>query len=1103
MNSDFRYLYFSVLDYTNSPITSGYTLPITPFTFIPKFDAGDNMVVSNTQIIWDFGDGTTSRDLTASHYYKIPGTYSVKCYFYGTSGIGYESSFTQNILVKDFISDTLVLSSKDNPIIRASRYENPFLISRFNSWQTYNSLSSEGATILLEVSGNSSPLLDVETYFQDKYSHLKASARFVTIDFNEALSSYDPVPVNTIKTINNKDIYVRLDNNNNIVYAKKEDLGSVLAGTSGQRLVYFTDDIVKTPDNKTIKPVNINISFDYNNFYDVDNVKYNIKDSYSVLNGTIQANFTPSIYYVEELNCMSFSTNGIDTEGNFNINTFEIGKNKFVGQQIPFVAKSKDFKGFTSKTWKKFALKNESETLVDNSIKFYLKDSKTNSIIPSAFDIYEDYGEFENYEKLGFFKGYIVPKISATDVRICCDVKTSGETFIPTNTKYLFVTSPQSVSAMRVELLHDYASNIFDPIGSTKTILDTVNLSGMYAGIVIPKYVDRNITYAFWAVDSDQDLVSKIDFETNITTKINLPSGTSPSFLAADSVGDIWVTLYDSLSVCKLSSNGDILFYTTPSATNVDYNSNSFYIPNSGAAGSNSIMPAIVDTDMNDNAWVIYNFTLSSFACKYDQNGNLLNTYDIPTDYIAYDLICSRENISWILLKNKNSHLNDGLLKINQTTNTQSFIQIDHKVWSFANDINENLWFIANESDILKMPFGDDNVYFVKTLTSSSNNIIVDSNFNGIATTTQGDLLIFDYADKNIKIFNIRQLDNNSNTATPVIFDLSDISAPAGSYQNFINSKGDCTGLKYTQKYLYSTPMFDQQGCCSNIFNIYAPDSRNIAKINENFDMSAQMKNFALQESLRDSNILFDDFIKQSIGSREEDPTSLGKKIYEKISNFVDNNAFIDTCNVDKLNSLHKMLNENLYIFNTNNFPSNISRLLDLFSIKLSKLKGSRNAFNENFDTKGYNGNTDIRYGRNLGNELDFFTTILTGGIDGHIVAHERFSNSYTLCNTNVLTANYIDSINKTYSLSSYSPTWGWSLVLPQIYNQEDIIKYYTFYTHISTTSNEQLEGIINWSDKFTTVSESVSSYDDWWSQAENIITKELMLGLELLSSNT
>lgn len=1103
MNTDFRYLYFDVLDYTNSQITSGYTLSITPFTFIPKFDSGDVQVVSNTRIIWDFGDGTTSRDITATHFYKIPGTYSVKCYFYGASGIGYESSFTQNILVKDYISDTLVLSSRPTPIIRSSYYENPFLVSRFNSWQTYNSLSSEGATIVLEASGNTSPILDLEKYFSDKYSHLKPNARFVTIDFNETLSSYEAIPVNTIKTLNNKDIYVKLDDDKNIIFCNKSDSGSTLAGTSGQRLVYFTDDSVRMPVNDTIKPINITISFDYNNFYDVDNIKYNLKDNYAVLNGTTQAIFSPSIHYIEDINCMSFSTNGIDSEGSFLTNVFDIGKNKYVGQQIPFVAKAKDVNNFTSKSWPKFTLKKENEPLVQNSIKFYLKDATTNTIIPSAFDVYEDYGEFENYIDLGFFKGYIVPKISASNVRICCDVYANNFGFRPVDTKHILLSNPQSVSAMRVNLAHDSTTGKFDKNGSSKTIANTVNLSGMYASITVPKYENTNITHTFWTVDSDRDIVAKIDFDTNNTTQVALPSGSSPSFLAADSKGDVWVTLHDSVSVCKLSSNGNILFFATPSAVNVNYNSNTLYIPNSGAAWSNSITPAIVDIDKNDNAWVVYNFPLSSFVCKYDKDGSLLNEYSVPVNFIANDIICTPDDISWILLKNKNNQSNDGLLKINQVNNQQTFIDIPYKVWAFTNDILKQLWFIADTNSLLKKPSNQDVVYFAKTLPSASNNSIYDSHFNGIASTTQGDLLIINNKDKQINVYNLFELENDPTLATPILYDIPDITPSPGSIQDFINSRGDCTGFKYIQKYVFINPFFYKQGCCSNIFNINSNESMGIAKINENFDMSAQIKNFAFQETLKDSSVLFDDFIKNALGSSEDTPNLIGKKIYEKIANFVDNNTFIDTCNIDKLNSLHKMLNENLYIFNTYNFPANITRLLDIFSIKLSKLKGSRNLFDENFDTKGYNNNSNTLYGKNLGEELDFTTTTLSAGIDGNIVAYERFSNSYMICNTNVLTADFIDPINKIYALSSYDPVWGWSLVLPQTYTQEDITKYYTFYQYKSGYSGEQLEGIINWSDKFTTMSEAVTSYSDWWSDAENIITRELMLGLELLSSNS
>ena len=1098
--SDYRFLYFDVLDYTNSHTTSGYTLPITPFTFIPKFDSGDDKSVSNTRILWDFGDGTTSRDITASHYYKIPGTYSVKCYFYGASGIGYESSFCQNILVKDYISDTLVLSAKNNAIIRASHYENPFILTRFNSWQTYNTLSSQGASITLHVSGNSAPLLDIDSYQNDKYAHLKSSSRFVVIEFNELLSSYDAIPVNEIFTKNNKEIYVKLDSNKNIVFCNSSDSGSVIAGTSGQRTIYYTDDYSKPPQGSVIPQTLITASFNFKNFYDNDSIKYNINSDYTVLNSLYTVSYAPRIYPQDKLGCVKFSTNGIDSEGNFNTSTFNIGKNKFVGQKIPFIAKLKDEDNFSSKSWPKFTLKKEDERLSQNSIKFYLKDTNTNTIIPSAFDIYEDYDEFNTYDKLGFFKGYIIPKIPIKNATICCDFATTSESFYIANTEHVIVTNPQSTYLFKFDLAYNIIDNLLIEENVTKTLFDTSSLSGMYASIIVPRYESNSIEYNYWTIDSDQDLVAKIDIENNIVTTINLSSGSSPSFLAADGNGDIWVTLYDSISVCKLSSSGDILFYTVPDLLNHDYSSNTFYISQSGAAGSNSILPAIVDIDTSNNAWVAYNYTLSSFICVYDTNGNLKTRINIDYPFIANGIICTSKGISWVLLKNLNNNGFDSLLKINQTNYQKSIYNFDYKLWDFTNDIDGNLWFIANTNQIVKFDTTFSEISLFTTLTSVSGQSI-DCNFNGIATTTQRDLLVFDNVDREIKVLKIYDTTGSPETNLKRI--KQDGISTTGFYQNFINSKGDSTGFRYSEKYLNSPVFFTKIGCCSNQFDIYPTAGEyDIAKLNENFDMHAQLKNFAFQETLRDSTTLIDDFFKSILGTTDEDPKQLGKKIYEKIANFVDNNVFIDTCNVEKLNALHKMLNENLYIFNTYNFPSNITRLLDLFSIKLSKLKGFRNQFNENFDTKGYSNDNDI-YGKNLGDELNFLTTTLTAGIDRSIIAYERFSKNYTICNTNVLTANYIDPVQKIYALSSYSPSWGWSLVLPYQYSPADITKYYTFYDSISSPSLEQIEGIINWSDKFTTISETVSSYSDWWNIAENVITRELMLGLELLSSNS
>ena len=187
---------------------------------------------------------------------------------------------------------------------------------------------------------------------------------------------------------------------------------------------------------------------------------------------------------------------------------------------------------------------------------------------------------------------------------------------------------------------------------------------------------------------------------------------------------------------------------------------------------------------------------------------------------------------------------------------------------------------------------------------------------------------------------------------------------------------------------------------------------------------------------------------------------------------------------------------------------------MDLFSIKFTKLRGSRNKYSTNFNSRGYSNYVDddenytvgVRYGRNRGAELDVYTTILTGGVDGYLVAFEKFSEQYHMVNTNLVSAGYVPYIDagaQTYALSSYDTQgrWGWGLVLPSNMVAEDLDKYYSFYTYISSTDDQQSSGLINWSDPNTTITENISSVDQWNSIIEDMITYTLAEGLELLSA--
>ena len=324
---------------------------------------------------------------------------------------------------------------------------------------------------------------------------------------------------------------------------------------------------------------------------------------------------------------------------------------------------------------------------------------------------------------------------------------------------------------------------------------------------------------------------------------------------------------------------------------------------------------------------------------------------------------------------------------------------------------------------------------------------------------------------------------------------LKSVSDTPANIQHKLNGYGDWNGFKYINKHNRSVAgEFKIEGN-SNKFSIYSSKygELSLRKLNENFDPESQIKAYRFQEYLVNSNIIFDNFIGTAIGDSTSSPTHLGKLIYERIANFTDNISNVDTCNIPALESMYSMFDESLYSFKNNdyNFPAELNRLVDIFSINFSKVKGSRNKFDQNFDRKGYN-SVDSIYGTNKGDELNFLTTILTAGID--IIAYEKFSESYQRINTNLLSSSYInflDPVNKTYCLSSYHKNWGWGLSLPDEYRNEQIPMYYQFFEYKNSYLDLQTEGLINWADPNTTISEKISSINDWNQIKNKMITNK------------
>jgi hypothetical protein len=268
----------------------------------------------------------------------------------------------------------------------------------------------------------------------------------------------------------------------------------------------------------------------------------------------------------------------------------------------------------------------------------------------------------------------------------------------------------------------------------------------------------------------------------------------------------------------------------------------------------------------------------------------------------------------------------------------------------------------------------------------------------------------------------------------------------------------------------------------TDYFNVIPQDFLNIIKKNEDYDAKETYKGLRFQEFLLDYNTLFDDFLGSILGDSESSYDTLGKKTYEKITNFIENTQDIDRSEIYQLISLMSMMNneENQFSSNYFSYPEKIKRIIDLGTISSNKLFGTNNKFRENFDIKGY-ASKDV-FGVNLGNEINTDTYIISAGIP--IVALEKFSNTYTLLNTEqpleytrintLLTENGLTLLNEedetilidnveaqTFPLSTYTYDWGWPLVLPDNYSYDVLNKYYLFFEYIPTIEGSITENTI------------------------------------------
>lgn len=321
------YLNFKVYDVFNFASLSAYSLPSTPLTFIPQFDTYNSNFYSNQYILWEFGDGSYSKSLTSTHAYQYPGEYNVTLKLIDKSGDGIIDTVNRTVQIYDFVPDNLAVYNSGFSVLTAGNYSPPFTVYRYNSWQTYN-LTSGQYSIIPYASGGVSIPYDTFNYSKQPYSHLIPTKRFVVREQIGVLNIYDDIVVDKIITSNDK-IYVELDHDNKTYIVRTyETTNSTFAGTSGQKEVYFIDDL---PTSCT-GSYNLVFTLDTTNF-DHSIIKPNLP-IYNVNSVVYTFNYVATSVPIE----FSITSNGIAGEGQ-DLPTFDINSAQFQEGVVSFVAR--------------------------------------------------------------------------------------------------------------------------------------------------------------------------------------------------------------------------------------------------------------------------------------------------------------------------------------------------------------------------------------------------------------------------------------------------------------------------------------------------------------------------------------------------------------------------------------------------------------------------------------------------------------------------------------------------------------------------------------------------------------------------------------------
>lgn len=1141
------YININVKNFTGLESLSTYTLDITPLTFSATLSS-DNLLISDKKALWNFGDGTVSTELSANHYYSWPGIYDVTFYAYNSAGNSVLACRTFQVTAFNYVGDFIhseYINDEKIASYDSGQVSDPIIITRFNSWQSVKSVSATGYTLYFYASGSNSDYLDLKNYVKDPWGHLqsyhffceKVGTRFGII--SSSVTTSDP-------------IYVYISNGQTVESSYPFE-GSTLAGTSGTSTIYYVDQY---PRNLTSEqPIFL--------FAQLDLSKFPSKED--VVNSSYTENFSElPIYNYSSLiipvkirynaaETLTITSNGIDGEG-YTDKSFKINSIKWQNYPVSFFIKLKDDQNYSTKQYPLLTFENNQQNF----------DLNCNLISVCSQKIIDDVEFYKNTQikKItrtgGFYAGYFKSPHALENVALTASVQITDPAYFAKDSPYSWLGQGLDSYSISITSNEDIASKIYrynkfreyDGCGEAVTLSLTGNKSSptIFSGVLKNPFaiaVSPSENDAVWFVDSDRDKIYKLSkygdviFEVDLSNAIRkypngslvyqnfqgVLSGATPSSIALDGQANAWITLYTAGSCLKLEKDtGYVINEAYPTYPTADFSilhtfSGSPMVSFSGFpveiflsysfpplsglyAQESTILPSSIETDLDSNIWVAYSNPLKGYLVKYDVNGNILGAKEFPTLYSPQQLLIDRDNnvyLSVMTYLNPTSSVmtrNDFIYKYN-SENGNLYSNYPLSGYSgfgpLAVDKDQFVYASYNKQDILKFKTGNDvTTFYVGSGTNLTNEY---QSIDAIACDTENDLWVVHNFDKKIYFYPLNPPVNQITAGSLGRIDTDNVD-PCN-----LRAYGDWTGMRWINKYFYNTRTRTISGK-SPTFNIYpVSGAYGLAKINEDFDAIGNIRSYVLQESLFNKNVLFNDFLGSIVGNKKDPVNSLGKRIYEKIANFLANNSDLDSEEITSLQSMESIIGIDLENFNFP-FPPDMQRLINLFSTKLSYFRGSPNEFSSNYNKKQTISNP--KYGKNLGNYLSWSSSIVP--TSGKVVLYEKFGQVYSegnLENYGVLQNAFLSGSQQMVRLSDVDNSWGWPLVVGEGVSGQEVSRYYDVYAYKQGSDREFYENLIDWKNEQTTISKNVSAYFDWYGEdqiVDNFINYQLSLGLGLLS---